>query len=147
MRKTIVFVVLIALACFLLCGCTPKGSENSKTDSDVKLPTLDTAHDKLPDDATVPETDLPEHSAPQIETAEPSDVGASGEPAPQIETEAHAAVETQEPGSKETDPITVDHGSEEPTEEPVYVSEYDPEMETASDYVVDGGDGFGIGGN
>ena len=129
MKKSIVFGLLIALACFLLYGCTPKEAENSS--SDVNLPTLNTEHEVLPDDTADSETGS--------QKPEPS--------APQLETETDSGMESQTPSEDVTEPVTVSGDSEDPTEDPAIVSEENPDDEVVSEFVVDGGDEFGFGGN
>ena len=104
MKKTIiVFALLFALVCALLCGCTPP--ETDRPEQEVNLPEPQTAQ----------------------QDPEPADTASQNVPAG---TAQPAAPDTEEPASGNA-------------------AEFDdePELETVSDYVVDGGDGFGIGGN
>lgn len=107
MKKTIVIGLLIALICFLFCGCTPEETESAS--HDVKFPSVNTEQGYFPD-GTEPEGD-----------------------SQQPKTEPDSGMESQAPREDNTDPAIA--------------SEEIPDDEVVSDFVVDGGDEFGFGGN
>lgn len=121
MRKTIIFCLLITLACFLLCSCTPPKSETNQT----TIPTLYSEQD---------ESGKTPAASEQVTLPGVSDV---------VTTEAGSHGEISDP--QET--IVSESDSVDATSNPQIGLEDDPELEVESEYIVDGGNGFGIGGN
>ncbi len=125
MKKTIILVLLIALLCALICGCTPPDPENVQTGQNGTLPQVQTDEGKT------------------TGAVDPSEQAALTDPANSDRGESGAETQNVEP----VNPMNPGEVSEDPTV--TFASEYDddPEMATASDYVIDGGDEFVIGGN
>ena len=110
----------------MLCGCTPKETTNGKADSEISPSSSDTELETVLD-----HTDDTPRNSQEEETFEP----APTEPATEPEESSNEPGETSnEPGETSNEPVT------EP--EP-----FEDIEETVTDYVVDGGDGFVIGGN
>ena len=108
MKKAIVFVILIALFCALLCGCTPPETKTDQSEQSMELPELQTGENQVRNTQS----------------------GEDGSDTPAPDTAGPVAGAPTAPVNN-TVPEIID----------------DPEIETISDYVVDGGDGFGFGGN
>lgn len=121
MKKAIIYIFVFALLTALLCGCTPPETETGQADASGSLPALQTEKNQSADQHGESGADTQTDPA----DADPKENG--NEPGQTQNPEQTEAAETQQ----------------------VPVSEYDddPEMATASDFVVDGGSGHGIGGN
>lgn len=105
MKKAIIFVILFALVCALLCGCTPPEAESGQPGQNGIIPALETG---------------------------------------QVQTRPQPGENGSDPQTPDTEPAAIN------TTNPVADSvpeDDDSELETVSDFVVDGGAGFGFGGN
>ena len=126
MKKTIVMVLLLALLCLALCACTEKNPEGGQSEPKISNPELQTQEGQNQETAGTSEN-----------TAHTQDQDAkTGD---KESREAQGNTELSDP-DESADPL-------EPPAPPVSEYDDDPDMETVTDLVIDGGDGFGIGGN
>lgn len=126
MKKTIVMVLLLALLCLALCACTEKNPEGGRSEPTITYPELQTQEGQ---------NQAPAGTSENTALTQARDAGTGDE-----ETrEAQGNTELSDP-DESADPFA-------PPAPPVSEYDDDPEMETVTDLVIDGGDGFGIGGN
>lgn len=135
MKKLIVFVLLLSVLCALFVGCTTKKPEDES--ANVSLPTMNVPDSRENLD---PDTGKGSEPVPGLETRDNED------PDTGRETESLPGTENPENGNHQqnTDPAPGVPSSSE--QKPVNTEEPDPE-ETGTEYIVDGGNGFGFGGN
>ena len=131
MKKAIVLAVLIALLCVIFHGCTPTSSNNGQSEADVNMPTIN------PNAGDDEKTPVGSEAASQE----------SNQELPQVESVENPDTNLQTPDTTAPESTSVSDGSDAALEPEVDPEDGESDLEIVTEYVVDGGNGFGIGGN